>query len=139
MAVLIDTNVLSELRKGHRAEPKVIAWAERVAREPQWISVLTLGEIRQGIERLRTKDLAQAEALQGWLIAIEDEYGATVLPVCGRVAGEWGRLNAQRSRPLTGGLLIATARVHGLRIATRNVRDFRGAGVKVENPFEEAV
>ncbi|MEX2605842.1 MAG: type II toxin-antitoxin system VapC family toxin [Kiritimatiellia bacterium] len=137
MGVLLDTNVISELRKGHRAHPNVIAWAERVKREPQHISVLTLGEIRQGIEQIRRKDERQAEALESWLIDVELKYNEALLPICERVAEEWGRLNALRSRPVIDGLLSATARVHGLRIATRNIRDFENAGIAVENPFED--
>lgn len=135
MGVLLDTNVLSELRKGSRADTNVRAWVEKVAREPQWISVLSLGEIRQGIERIRLKDPAQADVLEAWLNTLEREYPETILPVCGRVAAEWGWLNGRRTRPVIDGLLIATARVHGLRIATRNVKDFVDAGVGLENPF----
>ncbi len=137
MAILLDTNILSELRKGNRADPHVLAWQLRVQGEKQMISVLSLGEIRKGIESVRRKDSDQAKALERWLSGIELNFARETLPICGRVATEWGRLNSARSLPVIDGLLAATARVHGLRIATRNVTDFKGLGVTVENPFEE--
>lgn len=136
MAILLDTNILSELRKGRRADANVRAWQVRVQGERQWLSVLSLGEIRRGIETIQRKDADQAKALERWLLGIELNFAEETLPVCGRVAAEWGRLNARRNLPVIDGLLAATARVHGLRIATRNGSDFEGTGVPVENPFE---
>jgi predicted nucleic acid-binding protein len=137
MGILLDTNILSELRKGGSANPNVRAWQARVRTETQWLSVLSLGEIRQGIETIRRKDLRQANALEDWLSGIELNFAGEILPVCGQVAAEWGRLNATRSLPVIDGLLAATASVHRLRIATRNVSDFIDTGVLVENPFEK--
>ena len=135
MSWLLDTNILSELRKGGRADEKVRCWADRVRGDPQWISVLSLGEIRKGIERIRRTDPAQAGHLDDWLINLSVEYADVILPVCGRVADAWGRLQVERSLPVVDSLLAATASVHRLRIATRNVEDFAGLGIKIINPF----
>ena len=137
MAYLLDTNVLSELRKGRRANPEVLGWAEACRRDAHYISVLALGEVRQGIERLRGRERSRREELEGWLERLGREYEDTILGVTREVADRWGRLGAVRPLPVIDGLLAATALEHGLTLATRNVRDFQGTGVRVENPFGE--
>jgi len=137
MPYLLDTNVLSELRKGRRANPEVLGWAEACRRDAHYISVLSLGEVRQGIERLRGRERSRREELEGWLERLGREYEDTILGVTAEVADRWGRLGAVRPLPVIDGLLAATALEHGLTLATRNVRDFRGTGVRVENPFGE--
>ena len=136
MGWLIDTNILSELRKGRRADARVLAWADSVRFEPQFISVLSLGEIRKGIEMVRSKDAKQALALEAWMENLKSGYAEAVLPVCSRVADVWGHLQAERTLPVIDGLLAATARVHYLKIATRNTEDFQELGIDVVNPFE---
>jgi predicted nucleic acid-binding protein len=135
MSWLLDTNILSELRKGNRADDNVKAWADRVRRDPQWISVLSLGEIRKGIEQIRQTDPKQAGHLDDWLLTLSGQYSDLILPVCSRVADVWGRLQVERSLPVVDSLLVATASVHRLRIATRNVADFTGLGIEVVDPF----
>jgi predicted nucleic acid-binding protein len=135
MSWLLDTNILSELRKGARADPKVREWAQRECLQRQWVSVLSLGEIRKGIELIRVKDPHQAEHLDDWLHRLSIEYRDFILPVCGQVAEQWGRLQAVRSLPVVDSLLAATASVHRLRLVTRNTADFQGLGVEVINPF----
>jgi predicted nucleic acid-binding protein len=98
-----------------------------------------LGEIRQGIERIRRRDPAQAEALERWLEGLVAGYRDRILPVTADVAQEWGRLAASpQPPPAVDGLLAATARVHRLVLVTRNVGDVAGTGVPVVNPFEPA-
>jgi hypothetical protein len=100
---------------------------------------LVVGEIRQGIERVRSRDPGQAEAQERWLTRLLSVYGGRVLPVTVEVAQEWGRLNAlPQPPPVIDGLLAATAKVHRLTLVTRNVADVSRTGVAVHNPFEPA-
>lgn len=136
MKFLIDTNVLSELRKGTRANADVRAWFESLDADDIALSVLTVGEIRQGIESIRRRDASTALTLDRWLRRVVRDHGDRVLGVDQRVADEWGRLNVPDRLPVVDGLLAATARVHGLVLATRNAKDVARTGVDVVNPFE---
>jgi predicted nucleic acid-binding protein len=130
---LIDTNVISELRKGQKCNPNVAAWFASIV-EP-YISVLVLGEIRKGVERARTNDPARARALEQWLDATLESFGDRVLPVDQAIAEEWGRMSARRPVSTVDALLAATARVHRMTLATRNVTDVADLGADVVNPF----
>ena len=135
MSFLLDTNIVSELRRGQAANAGVVAWFDdRPARE-LYLSVVTVGEIRQGIEQLRAKDARQATALDQWMTGLVQFYEDRLLYVDGDVAQEWGRLRAARATPVVDALLAATARVHDLTLVTRNVRDFSRLPVRVLNPF----
>ena len=136
MPYLLDTNVLSELRKGMRGEERVRAWAQAVSGDRHFVSVLSLGEIRKGIERLRRKTPEQCEVFEPWLQRLSVDYAGDILEVNDAIADHWGRLEASRTRPVIDGLLAATALEFGLNIATRNTRDFAGTGVKLVNPFD---
>lgn len=133
MRCLLDTNVVSEVRKP-RPHPGLLAWFEAQESEHLFVSVLTLGEIREGVERLRTREPARARILALWLDDLAHLYGDRVLAVDSRVADECGRLRALRSLPVVDALLAATARVHGLTLVTRNDRDFRGLNLDVLDP-----
>ena len=102
------------------------------------ISALVVGEIRQGIERIRARDRAQAVALDRWLENVRATFDSRILAVDEQVAELWGRMNVSNPLPLTDGLMAATARVHGLTLVTRNTRDFVAAGLTVLNPFTAA-
>jgi toxin FitB len=130
-----DTNVLSELRKATRCDPQVAKWAEATAPETIFTSVLVLGEIRRGVERLRRKDPAQSKVLARWLEQVGRAFAGRVLPVSEEVADDWGRYDVPNVRPAVDGLLAATARVHGLTLVTRNAADFTAAQVDMLNPF----
>jgi predicted nucleic acid-binding protein len=132
---LLDTNIVSELRKGRRMDPRVRAWDEATRDEAKFLSVLTLGEIRRGIERIRRRDARQGRALDGWLRVLVREHEDHILPVDASVAEEWGRLMDPPTLPVIDALLAATALVHGLTLATRNVRDLARSGVPTVNPF----
>lgn len=136
MIFLIDTNVLSEVRKRARCHPRVAAWYASVAVADLYLSVLVLGEIRRGIERLRPRDAHQASALQSWLDTVNSGFGNRILPIDRAVADQWGRLSAMRTVPIADALLAATAIVHGMVLATRNESDMAGLGVPVMNPFK---
>ena len=136
MTYLLDTNVVSELRKGAKADPAVVSWAKSTANDRHHLSVLTLGEIRKGIETRRRRAVDQAEVLEAWLIRMSSDYAEDILPITPEIADEWGRLNSIRSMPVIDGLLAATALSHGLTLATRNIRDFGDTGISWVNPFE---
>jgi len=137
VSYLIDTDVLSELRKGPRGNENVRVWISSVADEEMYLSVLVVGEIRRGIDVIRRRDARKAAALEHWLRRLIVDHGERLLPIDVAIADEWGRLSAARSSPVVDTLLAATARVHGLTLATRNVRDIAWTGVSFVNPFEE--
>ena len=137
MSYLIDTNIISELRRGARCDAHVAAWYASVAAEELFLSVLVLGEIRKGIELARARDPLQAAALEEWLHKVESGFGDRVLGVDNAVADRWGRMSALRPIPVIDGLMAATAAINDLTLVTRNDRDVAGLGAKVLNPFRE--
>ena len=135
MSYLIDTSVLSELRKGPRCDSRVARWFADVAADDVFLSVLAVGEIRRGVERIRRRDAGSARSLEAWLRRLVAEHSDRILPIDGAVAEEWGRLNVPDPVPVIDGVMAATARVHGLTLATRNVKDIKRTGVACVNPF----
>jgi toxin FitB len=134
---LLDTNVLSETRKRQPAA-SVAGWIAATPADRLHVSVLTLGEIEQGITRIRRRgDQGQASALEHWLRDLEAGFEDRVLPITLPVAVAWGRQQHVRPLPVIDGLIAATARVHGMTVVTRNVKDFAMAGVDLLNPFDE--
>lgn len=136
MSYLVDTNVLSELRKGKRCNRSVARWFAAVGDDEVFLSVLTVGEIRRGIERIRRRDEESAGVLESWLDLVVSEHGDRILPVDRQVADCWGRLGVPDPMPAVDALIAATAKVHGLTLATRNSRDFVRTGLTCVNPFE---
>ena len=136
MSYLLDTNIISEIRKADRADRQVSAWYASVADDELYLSVLVLGEIRQGIERARPNDPRKAAALERWLTEVQEAFGTRMLGVTQSVADEWGKMNGVRSLPTVDSLLAATAKVHGLTFVTRNVADISGLGADCINPFD---
>ena len=134
MSYLIDTNVISELRKGDRCDRNVAAWIAEVSEEEMFFSVLTIGELRRGIELIQRRDKTSAVALGRWLRALIDTSGDRILHIDRVIAEEWGRMNSPNPLPVIDGLIAATARIHGLTVATRNARDIERAGVSSDNP-----
>ena len=135
MTHLIDTNVISELRKGQRSDPNVRAWFSALREEEIFLSVLTVGEIRKGIESIRLRDRTAARALDRWLRQIVSSYKERILPIDQKVAERWGEMNVPDPLPVLDGLIAATALVHELTLATRNVKDVARTGVPFVNPF----
>lgn len=135
MSWLLDTNVISEIRKGHRGDPGVIRWATG-RQDKAWLSALTIGEIRRGVELKRRRDEVAAHHLDLWLEGLLTSFSSRILPIDQRVAMVWARLNVPDPRPVIDSLIAATAVVHGLTLVTRNTRDFEGAGVALFDPFE---
>jgi predicted nucleic acid-binding protein len=133
---LLDTNILSETRKRQPAT-EVRDWIADTPPERLHVSVLTLGEIEQGISRIRDRgDHEQAAALERWLRELERGFADRVLPITLQVASAWGRQQRRSPVPVVDGLIAATARVNGLTVVTRNVKDFERSGVQILNPFD---
>jgi hypothetical protein len=133
---LLDTNVLSETRKP-QPNGGVLAFIEKSEESGLFVSVLTLGELRKGVEAKRRTDPLQASLLSAWVDGIETTFADRFLPVDRRVASIWGEVAAGRSLPLIDALLAATAFAHGLTLVTRNVKDVQSARVPVINPWSE--
>lgn len=131
---LLDTNVISDLRRPGSRNVGLRAWFDAQSAEELYLSVVTLGEIRQGIEQVRRRDQPQADRLSRWLDDLGRFYADRLLPVDHAVAEEWGRLRAIRPVPVVDALIAATARVHALTLVTRNEKDVAGLGVKTLNP-----
>lgn len=132
--VLLDTNVVSELRR-RKPHGAVVSWFESMAEEDLYLSAVSLAEIQAGIEITREQDPTKAAELEIWLDRLAEAWN--VLPMDARVFRLWARLMHRTSDTLyEDAMIAATARAHGLAVATRNVRDFADFGVRVINPFE---
>ena len=129
---LVDTNVVSEARRGSR---QAVAWLRSVRPESVYLSALTLGEIMRGVALRRKSDPQTATRLTEWLEQLRQDHSDRILPVTDRIALEWGRIAALRPRGDIDGLIAATAIVHDLILVTRNVRDFEDIVVSVINPW----
>jgi predicted nucleic acid-binding protein len=130
---LLDTNVVSELRKP-KPHGAVIGWIQSVPDDQLFISTLTLGELQAGAERTRRQDQEKAEAIETWIDQLSEAY--EIIPMDAGMFREWARLMEGKSDHLVEDAMIAaTARVRELIVATRNVRDFKGLAVEVFNPF----
>ena len=135
---LPDTNVISELRKDDRCDANVSAWYAGVSDDDVFLSVLVLGEIRRGVERIRDRDLQQSRALERCLQEVTGRYADRILPIDQRVADAWGESYYIRNVPVIDGLLAAKARVHNLTLVTRNIQHVQGLGASLLNPFAPA-
>ncbi|MCX7365267.1 MAG: type II toxin-antitoxin system VapC family toxin [Alphaproteobacteria bacterium] len=137
MSFLLDTNVVSESRRPH-PDGGVVGWVRAQAAHDIYISALTLGEIAQGVALRARRDLVASRSLVAWLATIRLEFDDRVLPITGEIAEAWGQLQAKRPLPVVDALLAATALVHELTLVTRNIRDFEGLSVPLENPWQSA-
>lgn len=135
MRYLLDTNVISEICKEH-GSPSVKAWFAATAADELYLSVLTVGEIRHGIERVRRRDAIQTGVFEAWLEALQRDFAERLLPITAEIADAWGRLGVPDPVPTVDGLLAATARVGGLTLVTRNTADLGRTGVPLLNPFD---
>ena len=135
MKFLLDTNIISEIRKRDRAHPNVIRWLAHTAVDEVGTSVLVLAEIRHGIELKRRNDPEQAKALDRWFSEMRVRLGDRVLPIDAPIAEAWALLGIPNPLPFIDGLLAATAKVHGLTLVTRNVKDIAMADVSLFDPF----
>lgn len=133
---LLDTNVLSEIRKGDRCDHHVKNWFAGIDDNSIYLSILVTGEIRKGIELKRIKDPVQALRLEQWLVKIETHYLGKIFSLDAETCDIWGKLNGIRPLPVIDSLLAATALQHDLTLVTRNVKDMKNTSVKLLNPFE---
>jgi len=137
VSYLLDSHVVSELRKRERADAGVRQWFAGADDSELFLSVLTVGELRRGMESIHRRDRARALVLNRWFHAQVTQYEARILLVDQRVAEEWGRMNALATLPAIDSLLAATAHVHGLTFVTRNTKDVARTGVPCFNPFQQ--
>jgi toxin FitB len=131
---LLDTNIISEIRKP-KPHGAVVTWFEGLRDEQICLSAVTLGELQEGIEHTRRQDPAKAGAIEAWVNELENS--STVLPMDGRCFRETARMMVGKPENLFYDVMIAaTARLHGLTVATRNEKDFRHLGIEIFNPFK---
>jgi toxin FitB len=133
---LLDTNVVSEFRKGSRRNEHVNTWLKTVVGDDLFVSVLALGELRKGLEQIRGRDKVQAAALAEWIDGLHKIFSSRVVGIDMAIAEEWGRMCAIRPLPAVDSLMAATAKVQGMTFVTRDMFDTRNLGVRVLNPFE---
>ena len=139
MNYLIDTNIISEIRKKDRCDRSVAAWYASIEDDEMYLSVLVSGEIRKGIELARRRDPLKATALERWLKEVDAAFGDRILPIDRAITDEWGTISAVRPIPVIDGLLAATAKVHGLILVTRNDAHVSELGAQVLNPFKSGI
>lgn len=136
MRFLLDTTAASQIGRSGAPAP-VLAWLAAVAEDDLALSVLSLGEMRLGIERLRRRDPAAARALEARIQALARALAGRIIDVSAEVADRWARLaGAADPLPVVDGLIAATALAHGLVVVTRNVTDFERCGARVLNPWD---
>jgi predicted nucleic acid-binding protein len=129
---LVDTNVISEARRGTR---EAVSWLRSARSSAMYLSVLTLGEIMKGVAMKERADRRAAGRLAEWLHALRRDHADRILPITGDIAIQWGRLAALRPLVTWDGLIAATAIVHGLVLFTRNAADFSDISVSIVNPW----
>jgi toxin FitB len=136
---LIDTNVISEARKQAKANPGVIAFFETVAasNEPVFLSAISVGELRRGVELMRRRgDAEQARLLEAWMASVVESFGERILAFDADAAQVWGHLRVPDPDHAIDKQIAAIALVNDLTLVTRNVTDFEGLGVRLANPFQ---
>jgi toxin FitB len=135
---LVDTDVISEIRRGEKANPGVRAFFSDASREAVdlYLSAVTIGELRQGVERMRHRgDATQAKRLERWLRQVTTAYSEAILPFDEEIAHVWGRLRVPNPENPLDKQIAATALIHDLAVVTRNTRHFASTGVRLHNPF----
>lgn len=132
---LLDTNVISEQRKGERANPGVRSWFDAERNSEIWISVLVVGELQRGVDIIARRDPQAATSLGEWLDKIVQDYADRILDVDLAVATTWATLGVPDPIPVVDGLLAATALCHDLTLVTRNQADVATTGARILNPF----
>jgi predicted nucleic acid-binding protein len=134
---LLDTNVVSELRKRDRVDRAVRQWFDSHSDGEFWLSVLVVGELRRGVELAARRDARTARALRGWLDSVVADFADRVLPIGIAVSERWARISVPDPLPVVDGLLAATALEHDLTLLTRNANDVARTGVALVDPFTE--
>jgi predicted nucleic acid-binding protein len=135
VSYLLDTNVVTEPRR-RNPDPRLLAWIRGSQHDAAFISVLVMGELRQGVERMRRKDPRQAEVQAKWLEEIRNRYADRIVPVDAKVADVWGRISVPDPISRVDGLMAATALAYDWTFVTRNTKHVERTGVRLLNPFE---
>lgn len=136
MRYLLDTNVLSEVRRP-RGDERVKRWVASTPGDEMYLSALVIGEVRRGIERLARRDPDQAGMYEAWLATVLHDYADRIIPVDAEIADEWGRMSVPDPVPIVDGLMAATAKVRGMTFVTRNTVDVERTGVSLLDPFSD--
>mgnify|MGYP002719219391 CR=1 FL=1 len=139
MSFLLDTNVVSELRKpALKVDPGVLAWSEKHPLVEQFLSAVTVFELELGVALKEQRDPAQGKMLRAWLEnQVKPTFAGRILPFDDAVAGYAARMHVNDPRPLADSFIAATAQLHNLTVVTRNERDFTSFGVPCVNPWQE--
>ena len=133
---LLDTNVVSELRRGAKCDARVAAWQAAHSPSVCHLSVISLMEIRLGIELVRRRDPKHGEILQSWYdTKVRSAFSKRTLPVTPEIAEKCAELHAERTRPFRDSLILATALSHNLTVVTRNTKDFSDSAARILNPW----
>ena len=135
---LVDTDVISEARKGRQGNAGVRAFFSQASQEGAelYLSAVTIGELRQGVERIRQRgDKSQAQRLERWLLRVTSAYADRILPIDEETAHVWGRLRVPNPENPLDKQIAATALMHDLEVISRNVAHYAPTGVRVRNPF----
>jgi len=135
---LVDTNIISEARKKTKANKGVRGFFKHVVDDnvPCFMSVITVGELRRGVELIRTRgDTRQANLIEKWFVSILEDYTDFILPIDEEIAQLWGHLRAPNPENALDKLIAATALIHDLTVVSRNLKDFKKTGVRVIDPF----
>jgi len=135
---LLDTNVISEIRKKDRANSNVLSWFDAVDSESLYLSVLVVGELTRGVALVRRRDPESAQHLDVWLRRIKQEFSDRILPIDLEIAELWGHLGLEQPIPPVDGLLAATAIKNDLTLVTRNVQHLESTSAKLVNPFNSS-
>ncbi|MEM5389558.1 type II toxin-antitoxin system VapC family toxin [Paraburkholderia phymatum] len=138
MMYLLDTNVISELRNPAKTDPNVLAWAASQPVTDQYLSAITVLELELGVKRAERADPAKGQVLRKWLDRqVLPRFGDRILSFDARVAIQCAGLHVPDQRPLKDSMIAATAQIHGMKVVTRNIRDFEGIAVGLINPWEQ--
>ncbi len=135
---LLDTNVVSELRKRERGDGHLLRWFAAHRDDEFWLSVLVVGELRRGVELVARRDGDAARSLNEWLETVVVDFDDRILPITTAISQRWAMISVPDPIPVIDGLLAATAIEHRLTLVTRNVADVARTGADLDNPFEPA-
>ncbi len=137
---LIDTNVISEIRKGEKANPGVRRFFDAAIQNNQrlYISVVTIGELRRGVDLIFHRgDISHGKLLEAWLNSILEQYQENILDIDSEIVLVWGKMRVPNPQHPIDKLIAATASIYDLTVVTRNIEDFQNTGIALLNPFSE--